>query len=186
MYCKNCGATLKESDHYRNVCGSVVESNNSNDSNQFQGNNIPKNNEFNNSVTFDEKFIKAYIGKNADKMYDSVKKGGINIWAILFGIAYFAYRKMYLISIIIAILIQCSVYLIPSGSYISTLIGIFFCPIYKWHITKKLREIKKDNPTANEDQLLLIAHNKGGTSIISAILFLIIYFIFAFSLAIFI
>ena len=51
---------------------------------------------------------------------------------------------------------------------------------------KKLREIKKDNPTANEDQLLLIAHNKGGTSIISAILFLIIYFIFAFSLAIFI
>jgi len=112
-------------------------------------------------------------------MYDSVKKGGINIWAILFGVGYFAYRKMYLVSIIIVILGNTIGYLIPSISgYIGTFIGLMFCPLYKWDITRKLRKIKRDNPSADENQLLLMAQNKGGTSIISAILFFIIYLLF--------
>ena len=45
-----------------------------------------------------------------------------------------------------------------------------FCPLYKWDITRKLRKIKEDNPNANEEQLLDIAKNKGGTDNITAIL----------------
>lgn len=128
------------------------------------------------NIKFDEIFIKSYIGNKADKMYESVKKGGINIWAIIFGVGYFAYRKMYLISIIIVILGNTIGYLMPSISgYIDTFIGLMFCPLYKWDITRKLRKIKRENPSADENQLLLMAQNKGGTSIIGAILFFIIY-----------
>ena len=146
MYCNNCDSELNENDKYCNV------------------------------VDFNEKFIKSYIGDKADEMYNSVKNGGINIWAILFGIGYFAYRKMYLISIIIVVLGNIVGYLIPSfSSYIWIIVGLMFCPIYKWDITRKLRKIKVHNSDVDESQLLSIAQNKGGTSIIGSILFFGLY-----------
>ncbi len=170
MFCKNCGSSLNKNDKYCNICGSQVET-----INNIQNDYVEKS-QINNNNDFDEKFIKSYIGNKADKMYDSIKKGGINIWAILFGIGYFAYRKMYLISVIILILGNIVGYLVPSISgYIGTFIGLMFCPIYKWDITRKLRKIKNDNLNADETQLLSIAQNKGGTSIIGAITFLVIY-----------
>ena len=172
VYCKNCGSMLNENDKYCNVCGSQVEITNNIQNDCVENPNINNNNDF------DERFIKSYIGNKADKMYDSIKKGGINIWAILFGIGYFAYRKMYLISVVIVILGDIVGYLLPSISgYIGTFIGLMFCPIYKWDITRKLRKIKKDNPNADETQLLSMAQNKGGTSIIGAIAFFVIYFL---------
>jgi len=124
--------------------------------------------------TFDKRYIKAYIGDKADVMYDSIKNGGVNIWALLFGIFYFAYRKMYLISIIIIILSGITSILAPSiDSYIGTIIGLMFCPLYKWDITRKLRKIKKNNLNVTEEELISLAKNKGGTSIASAIIFLI-------------
>ena len=83
---------------------------------------------------------------------------------------------MYLVSSIIVVLASIVSYLVPSiASYIGTFIGLMFCPIYKWDITRKLRKIKKDNPAADENQLLEIAKNKGGTSIVGAVLFLAVY-----------
>lgn len=172
VYCKKCGSILNENDKYCNACGSQLETTNNIQNDYVENSNINNNNDF------DERFIKSYIGNKADKMYDSIKKGGINIWAMLFGIGYFAYRKMYLISVIIVILGAIVAYLMPSISeYIGTFIGLIFCPIYKWDITRKLRKIKNDNPNADETQLLSIAQNKGGTSIIGAILFFVIYFL---------
>lgn len=126
------------------------------------------------SETFDKRYIKAYIGDKADAMYDSINNGGVNIWALLFGIFYFAYRKMYLVSVIILFLSSITSFLIPSISgYIGTIIGLMFCPLYKWDITRKLRKIKKDNLNATEEELISLAKTKGGTSLVSAILFLI-------------
>lgn len=127
---------------------------------------------------FDEKFIKAYMGSKADKMYKDVKDGGINLFGILFGVGYFAYRKMYLISIIAIIITNILTYINPQvGSYLGILLGFMFCPLYKLDITRKLRKIKKENGNATEDELLNIAKNKGGTSLIGAIIFFIIYFV---------
>lgn len=169
MNCKNCGELLNKNDKFCNHCGQPIKISNQNVSSVNNG-------DIRENVNFDEKLIKAFIGEKADKMYESVKNGGINIWGILFGIFYFAYRKMYFISSIIVIFASIVSYLVPSiASYIGIFIGLMFCPIYKWDITRKLRKIKKDNPNANENQLLEISKNKGGTSIIGAILFLVVY-----------
>ncbi len=169
MYCKNCGANLSVDDKFCKNCETSINSRNIQD------------NKSNNQVVqtdFDETFIKAYIGAKADKMYESVKNGGINIWSIIFGIGYFAYRKMYLVSILIVIIGGIISYIFPFiGSFVGMIIGFMFCPLYKWDITRKLRNIKNENPTANETQLLEIAKNRGGTSIAGAIMFFVIYFI---------
>ncbi len=62
MNCKNCGEILNENDKFCNHCGQPIELKNINE-----------------SIGFDEKFIKSFIGEKADKMYESVKNGGINI-----------------------------------------------------------------------------------------------------------
>ncbi len=169
MYCKNCNSLLNENDKYCNVCGSQVES-----VNELNNNNVNNLNDNN----FDERFIKSYIGNKADKMYDSVKNNGFNIWSVLFGVGYFAYRKMYLISIIIVIISNIIVSLFPSiSACVGSIIGLMFCPLYKWDITRKLRKIKNENPNADETSLLSMANKKGGTSIIGAITFFLIYFL---------
>ena len=170
-YCKNCASILNENDKYCNACGSQVGITDNINNGDVESSKISDSN-------FEERFIKSYIGDKTDKIYDGIKKSGINIWAILFGIGYFAYRKMYLISGIIVVIGDIIGYLIPSISgYIGTFTGFLFYPIYKWDITRKLKKIKKDNPNANESQLLSIAQNKGGTSITGAIVFFVIYFL---------
>lgn len=172
MFCKKCGIDLPNNAVFCPNCGINLQEKNS----EQITNNIDE--KQNSIVDFDEQFIKAYIGNKADKMYSSVKNGGFNIWGFLFGIGYFAYRKMYLISILIIIISDIVACIIPNvGNYVGTLIGLAFCPLYKWDITRKLRKIKQENPNANEEQLLYLAKNKGGTSIFGAIVFFAVYFL---------
>ncbi len=118
--------------------------------------------------SFDEKFIYAYMGNGADKIYLNVKNGGFNIWAILFGICYYVYRKMYLVTVImIAIQIGISLVFSELNSIVGICVGFMFCPLYKWDITRKLRKIKQENLGKSEEELLLLAKKKGGTSIAS-------------------
>lgn len=179
MYCKNCGANLNNDDKFCKNCGTSINLGNIQDNkNNNESTGYHENNNQVVQSDFNETFIKAYIGDKADKMYESVKNGGINIWSIIFGIGYFAYRKMYLVSVLIVIIGGIVSYIIPFvGSYAGMIIGLMFCPLYKWDITRKLRKIKNENPTANETQLLEIAENKGGTSVVGAIMFFVIYFI---------
>ena len=161
MICKKCNCSFEENVKFCPNCGVLME--------------------FENNINFDEKFIKAYIGKKADNMYDSVKNGGISMWALLFGLLYYSYRKMYLvlfISILISILI--AIFVPSIGWFFGNFIGLMFCPLYKWDITRKLRKIKNENPGISEDKLIEIAKSKGGTSLVSALLFGIIYVILLF------
>lgn len=172
MFCKKCGTKLVDDAEFCTNCGvNIQERNSENLTNNIEDEQSQK-------VNFDEELIKAYIGNKADKMYNSVKNGGFNIWGFLFGIGYFAYRKMYLVSIAIIIISDIIAYIIPSvGNYVGAIIGLMFCPLYKWDITRKLRKIKQENPNASEEQLLNLAKNKGGTSIIGAVAFFVVYFL---------
>lgn len=171
MFCKKCGTKLSDDAKFCANCGVKIQEENSEQmTNNVEGEQGQKEN-------FDEKLIKAYIGNKADKMYNSVKNGGFNIWGFLFGIIYFVYRKMYLVSILTIIISYIIGYIIPSiGNYVGVIIGLMFCPLYKWDITRKLRKIKQENPNTSEEQLLNLAKNKGGTSIIGAVVFFVVYF----------
>ena len=176
MYCKNCGASVMENDQFCKNCGLPIGLKDM----PKDGNTTGLQNSLENTISeendFSERFIKAYMGSKADQMYESVKNGGVNIWGVLFGIGYFAYRKMYFVSVLIFIIGSIISSIVPSiGSYVGMMIGLMFCPLYRWDITRKLRKIKRENPTANEAQLLEMAKNKGGTSLIGAVLFFSIY-----------
>ena len=184
MYCRNCGTNLSVNDKFCQNCGTLINSTEIQDNKNING--ATSYLENNNQATqrdFNEEFIKAYIGVKADKMYESIKKGGINLWSMIFGLGYFFYRKMYLVSVLIIVIETIIGFIIPSiVRYVGLAIGLLFCPLYKWDITRKLRKIKNENPTATENQLLEIAKNKGGTSIVGAILFFVIIFILMFIL----
>lgn len=172
MYCKKCGVKLSTDSEFCINCNASVQ-----ETNQEQMTNNTENEQCQ-EEKFDEEFIKSYIGKKADKMYNSIKNGGFNIWGFLFGIGYFAYRKMYLVSIIILIISTMIASIIPGlGNYVGIIFGLMFCPLYKWDITRKLKKIKTKNSNADKEQLLNLAKNKGGTSIVGAIIFLLFYFL---------
>jgi hypothetical protein len=133
---------------------------------------MDENNDANTQISFDERFVKAYIGKKADKMYSSVKNHGINLLALLFGVFYYTYRKMYLVSfaVFLGVLV---LGLIPGINSISVvfgwLVGLRFCPLYKWDITRKLRKVKKENNNLSEGELIALASKMGGTSLLGLV-----------------
>ena len=155
MVCQRCGTNLENNDCFCSNCGnSMIDNLKMND------------------ISFDEMFIKSYMGSKADRIYYSVKNGGVNIWALLFGVGYYIYRKMYFVSIIIIIIIGLIAKFIPNNGFpIWILIGGLFCPLYKWDITRKLRKIKRSNPNATESELIGIAKKLGGTSFVGVLFF---------------
>lgn len=171
MYCKRCGTELSSEDKFCKKCGLEVESNNIEDNNNYK-----QENDVDIKEDFDIRLMKAYIGKNADKIYNSIRTGlGINGWAFLFGTIYYCYRKMYLVTIIAYISVVTISFIVPSiTKYIWLFLDISFCSLYKWDITRKIKKIKQNNPNASEDELLDIARRKGGTSIIGALFMVVI------------
>lgn len=143
---------------------------------------------------FDKKLIKAYIGPNADKMYNEILNNKINIWGGLFGDIYFAYRKLYLLGIVLFTLLVIGSYFAEISTFnvavkvvanviilgLLIICSLGFPSIYKNNITKKLRRIKEENPNATEEELLMIAKQKGGTSIVGLVGVALINIVLAF------
>lgn len=170
-FCVNCGASINES---ASVNTTVVNNN---------FNQVPTENFVNQgSNDLDERLMKAFIGKKADKMYNKVKNGGLSLWGILFGGLYFIYRKMYLVYLLIILVNIVFNFIAPGVStLVSYFIGWFFYPIYKWDIKRKIKGIKSDNPNASEEELINIATQKGGTSLGWFAVVFIISFIIVFA-----
>lgn len=163
MKCKNCNSEINNDAKFCSRCGC---SNNNTVINSLE----KKENDL------DKLLITSYL-QGDDKMYNNIndKKININIYATLFGLFYYIYRKMYLISFCLLILILFISYFYDTKLMIlNILLGILFNPLYKWDIDRKIKKIKSKNPSVNLEQLILLTTKKGGTSKIGVIISILV------------
>lgn len=179
MYCRKCGNKLGNSERFYTRCGTKSEENAINNTPQmFMYNDINKN--INNSIS-DGELIRAYIGSKESKMYyKAISKKGFNIWAYLFGGLYYAYRKLFIASLIIIIINILIIYVLKLNyllAFVNILYASLFYKIYGSHIEKQVDKIKKENPNSTGDELIRKCSKKGGISILFPIVILIISFV---------
>lgn len=179
MYCRKCGNKMGDSERFCTRCGIKAEENAINNTPQmFMYNDINKN--INNSIS-DGELIRAYIGSKESKMYyKAISKKGFNIWAYLFGGLYYAYRKLFIASLIIIIINILIIYVLKLNyllAFVNILYASLFYKIYGSHIEKQVDKIKKENPNSTGDELIRKCSRKGGISILFPIVILIISFV---------
>lgn len=128
----------------------------------------------------EEKMNQIFVGKKHEKFEKKV----FSIPAFFFGGIYFAYRKMFvhgillvLFSTIINIIVQKTLNfglsLLASLS-LSIAVGLYFPIWYRSFYRKKVQKIQLSSSNLTEEQLIHQLQKNGGTSILFAILFIIL------------
>ena len=124
--------------------------------------------------SFDDDLLKVFIGKNSDKILAE----NFNFAAFFFGSIYFFYRKMYscgfilfIIEMIFSNLLKSQIITTVIGLILSFIVGLKTNQLYVKHAKKKIKKIK-NNGISNEE-IKTNCIKKGGTSIASAILFVV-------------
>lgn len=112
-----------------------------------------------------EELVKIWIGDKANEMYPKMqRKYAFNWCAMLFGVFYLAYRKMYLVALVAWLIVSI---LSRIGSEATLLfwiaIGFAFYPVYKWDINRKLKDCEYQHKSVEETKE--VARRKGGTSV---------------------
>ena len=130
----------------------------------------------------DEILLKAFIGKNQEKI--TTKR--FNFAGFFFTAFYMAYRKMFLYSIILYLImmfilnaIKNNIIIIGLYLLVSIVVGLLVNKIYLYYAKKKINKIKFKNSQKNIDELKTICSIKGGTSVGRIFLELFIGFIIA-------
>ena len=179
MFCKNCGYENPDGTKFCGSCGTSLDGI---EGNQNYNNNFTWQNETDLKLDYEEEIMKAYIGNQ--KIYERAKKNSFNIWAILFGMVYYAYRKMYLEAFCILLIQLLLGILLPTfGEYFGWIFGFIFYPLYFKSVKRKVMKIEAENSSANLDELKIIAAKKGGTSIAACITFTFLYLFIIFFIA---
>lgn len=160
------------------VSNEVNQNTNVTDTNQVQANtqdnsiNINQNNTDTNGQVYenkaeqsaDEELIEAYVGTE----YDKFKNGKFNIWALLFGPIYLAYRKMfwYGVGLCVAETILTNVIKIGFlfGLVLRIVLALFVNKFYLQDASKKVDKIKSENANVSKDALLMASKLSGGIS----------------------
>lgn len=122
--------------------------------------------------------IEAYIGKNSDKL----RNGGFSWCTFFFGAFYVYYRKFWLFGIIWTFLNIVIKNILIEHVFISLVIrfiinfgaSTIFKEKYLLHVNKKVSEIKEKNINKTHDELLHICKEKGGTSILLVVLYVLV------------
>ncbi len=131
---------------------------------------------------FDEDIIKAFVQKNSDYylvkwklMAETYSKTSWNWPAFLFGAFWLSYRKMYLYTFL---LILIGIFtLIPFIGFMLALalwigLGLFGNYIYGQYVYKRLKELSL--MAKNEDELKMLALQKGGVSVVAVIILIVL------------
>lgn len=127
-----------------------------------------------------DRLLEAYVGED----YQEIVRKKINIYAFIFNLFYFLYRKMYIIGIIGLIIlwvvaIKFTSFIIPYLIVVAVLSGVLFNPIYLKLANIKIKRIRKNNPSNDDFDLMEVCRKKGGVNVVIA---LVIYLIFIISI----
>lgn len=114
----------------------------------------------------DEAFLKAFIGKN----YEKITTRNFNFSAFFFSPLYVLYRKMFWQGLVLYSAMFVSSNLLGSiGKVISLVIalatGLMFNKIYVKYATDEVEKIKQQNQNGNSNAINLACFSKGGTSV---------------------
>ena len=132
----------------------------------------------NSSASLDDKLLAAFIGDN----YDKITNNKFSLSACFLCVWYLCYRKIYILSIVIAIVNTMIGLFLPvlSGVYSIVLMvisGCLFNKLYVKYAKKKINKIKAENPNMSEDDLIKIVRQKGGVSPKALTIYIIAYVI---------
>lgn len=160
------------------VSNEVNQNTNVTDTNQVQANtqdnsiNINQNNTDTNGQVYenkaeqsaDEELIEAYVGTK----YDKFKNGKFNVWALLFGPIYLAYRKMFWYGIGLCVVETILTNVIKIGFLfgivLRIVLALFVNKFYLQDASKKVNKIKSENANVSKDALLMASKLSGGIS----------------------
>ena len=165
-------------DFNKGVVSNVINQNNmSVDTNQIQVNtldnstNINQNNldinghnENNKEQFSDEELVTAYVGEK----YNKFKSSKFNIWVLLFGPLYLAYRKMFWYGIGLCVIESFLTNFIKIGIIfgliLRVVLAVFINKFYLQEASKRVNKIKSENANVSKDGLVLASKITGGVS----------------------
>ena len=160
------------------VSNEVNQNTNVTDTNQVQANthdnsiNINQNNTDTNGQVYenkaeqsdDEELIEVYVGNK----YDKFKNGKFNVWALLFGPIYLAYRKMFWYGVGLCVVETILTNVIKIGFLfglvLRIVLALFVNKFYLQDASKKVDKIKSENANVSKDALLMASKLSGGIS----------------------
>ena len=127
-----------------------------------------------------DRLLEAYVGED----YQEIVRKKINIYAFIFNLFYYLYRKLYLIGIIGLVIlwvlaVKKPILIIPYIILVAVISGVLFNPIYLKIANSKIKRIKKNNPTTDDFELMEVCRKKGGVNVVIA---LVIYLLFIISI----
>lgn len=145
--------------------------------NNIEGLTLENQNNNANNVDIDETLKKEFIGENYEKL---IRDKRFNFSAFFFSVFYLFYRKLTLYGIILIIIN----FIISSINSILTIIpnlllGIFFNKLYLYYVDKKINELKQKNKAANFETIIEECKRKGGTSLGSIFIGILLYLVIA-------
>ncbi len=207
MKCKNCGKRIKKQELFCPSCGyyngdaTAVSWDDDQDllaeeikeemplkeenENPKEENNEKEENIEEEFVYENEDLLEDFIGED----YKSIKKGVFNIWAFLLSWIYFLYRKTYIIGtigiFITGLVVLFARSLLPVYIIICMIAGGFaFNPLYIMIAKRKIDKMINEDPDNDRYTLSNQAMEKGGVSLVSALLIYSVFLIIIFFLMI--
>ena len=171
MYCKKCGAKLEEQDTFCYFCGATVEK---------LTDTLEKDNYYKSTSIDTDNLLNIFIGPNANK----IKEEKFSLPVFFLGPLYLFYRKTPLAAFLWIIADIVSLIFIPQYLLILLIISniIFAIKYNEFYIEtakSKIEKIKEKNSNKSSDEIINIVKRKGGVSIVSIILIIIISIVFS-------
>ena len=131
----------------------------------------------------EERLVSEYIGKDADKFMEGKTNWIAAILGQVIGPVWFFYRKSYLLGfafLVIAYIVGtiASAINLDKASYIMFFIYLFTAnKLYLWDVRRKVNKMMSSGDMS-EEQLISTVREKGGTSVVAAVIYVIVLIAF--------
>ena len=131
----------------------------------------------------EERLVSEYIGKDADKFMEGKTNWIAAILGQAIGPVWFFFRKSYLLGFAFFVVTYivgaiASAIELKKASFIMFFIYLFTAnKLYLWDVRRKVNKIMSSG-YSSEDQLISTVREKGGTSTVAAVIYVIAFIVF--------